>query len=220
MLALRKYLNPDRQDNLQPAIKLGREAVALGLKTLELARIHENALATLGLSKSKSGIIKRAEIFFTEAATSLIDTHYSTRKSKFESKWSNETPNRRTSELAAANRLLRSSVARHKGVEMALKKRGEHYARLLEESLQLQDGLRQLAHRVLAAQENERKRISRELQNEIAQTLLGVSLRLLSLKQGPRNHAKDLKNKIASTQRLVIKSAKSMRQVAREFSGL
>jgi signal transduction histidine kinase len=213
-------LNPDRQVNLQPAIELGQLAVAAGLKTLELARIHEHALTTLGISKSKSGIIKQAEIFFAKAITPLIETHHSTLESKFELKWLNETPNRRTAELAAANLLLRRGIARHTGIEIALKKSGEYIARRLKESLQLQDGLRQLTHQALAAQEHERKKISRELQNEIAQTLLGVNIRLLSLKQDARNNAKDLKNEIASTQRLVIKSAKSVRQVARRFSSL
>jgi signal transduction histidine kinase len=82
----------------------------------------------------------------------------------------------------------------------------------LKESLQLQEGLRQLTHQVLAAQEDERKKISRELQDEIAQTLLGINVRLLSLKQEARTNTKGLKNEIASTQRLVVKSAKSVRR--------
>ena len=49
--ALRKQLKQGPQASLQPALGLGREAVALGLETLELARIHEQALATLELSR-------------------------------------------------------------------------------------------------------------------------------------------------------------------------
>jgi signal transduction histidine kinase len=67
------------------------------------------------------------------------------------------------------------------------------------------------------AQENERKKISGELQNEIGQTLLGINVRLLSLKQEARNNTKGLKKEIASTQRLVVESANSVRRVAREF---
>ena len=81
----------------------------------------------------------------------------------------------------------------------------------------MQEGLRQLTHQVLAAQEDERKKISLELQDEIAQTLLGINVRLLSLKQEARSNTKGLKNEIASTQRLVVKSAQSVRRVAREF---
>jgi len=74
-----------------------------------------------------------------------------------------------------------------------------------------------LTHEVLTAQEDERKEISRELQDEIAQTLLGINVRLLSLKQEARTNTKGLKNEIASTQKLVLESAKSVRRVAREF---
>jgi signal transduction histidine kinase len=103
-------------------------------------------------------------------------------------------------------------------MEVALEKKGNNYKKCLEESLQLQNRLRQLTHRVLRTQENERQNISRELQNEIAQTLLGINVRLLSLKQEARNHRKGIKNEIASTQRLVIRSVRSVRRVAREIN--
>jgi signal transduction histidine kinase len=218
--ALRKHLRPGSPASLQLALALGRQAVALGLETLELARIHERALVTLELSKSKDGLIKRAEIFFIEANTPIVETHRAARQSKNELNRLNGTLDRRTAELATTNRLLRRGIVRRKGVEAALKQSGEHYAKLLRESLQLQEGLRQLAHRLLAAQEDDRKKISCELHNEIAQTLLGINVRLLSLKQEARNNTKGLKNEIASTQRLVIKSAKSVRRVAREFGSL
>ncbi len=93
-----------------------------------------------------------------------------------------------------------------------------HHERL--ESLKLQTRLRQLTHRVLAAQEDERKKISRELQAETTQTLLGLNVRLLSLKQEARNNGNGLKNTIANTQRLVAKSTRSARQVGRTIGGL
>jgi signal transduction histidine kinase len=49
----------------------------------------------------------------------------------------------------------------------------------------VQERLRHLAHEILLAQEDERKKVSHELQDEIAQTLLGINVRLLSLKQDP-----------------------------------
>jgi len=218
--ALREHLKRGSRDGLQPALTLGRRAVALGLETLELARIHERALAALELSKSKDGLARRAEIFFIEAIAPIVETHRAARHSKNELNRLNETLDRRTAELAATNRQLQRGIARRKSVETALKKSGQHYAKLLKESLQLQEDLRRLTHQVLAAQEAERKKISRKLQDEIAQTLLGINVRLLSLKQDARSNTKGLKNEIASTQRLVIKSAKSVRRVAREFGGL
>ncbi|MGA2686191.1 MAG: histidine kinase [Verrucomicrobiota bacterium] len=215
--ALRKHVRQGPRASLQPALALGRRAVVLGLETLELARIHEQAVATLELSRSKNGFLRGAEIFFAEALTPIVETHRAARQSKIQLNRLNDALGRRTVELAATNRLLQRGIVRRKSVEAALKISGEHYARLLKNSLQLQEGLRQLTHQVLAAQENERKKISRELQDEIAQTLLGINVRLLTLKQEARSNTKGLKNEIASTQQLVLKSAKSVRRAARQF---
>jgi signal transduction histidine kinase len=88
----------------------------------------------------------------------------------------------------------------------------------LAESLRLQTRLRQVTHRVLAAQEEERYQISHELQDEIAQTLLGIDVRLLALKQGAQSNARQFKKQIASAQRLVVNSAKTVRQLARKLN--
>jgi len=215
--ALRKHLTEGPRASLHPALGLGRQAVTFGLETLELARIHERALTTLELSNHKRELVKRAEFFFTEAIIPIVETHRAARQSKTELNRLNETLRRRTAELAATNRQLQRGIIRRKRVEVALQKSGEHYTRLLKESLQLQEGLRQLTHQVLTAQEDERQNISRELQDEIAQTLLGINVRLLSLKQEARSNTAGLKNEIASTQRLVVNSARSVRRVAREF---
>jgi signal transduction histidine kinase len=215
--ALRKHLKQGPRASLLPALGLGRRAVVLGLETLELARMHERAVATLELSSGKNGFSKRAEVFFTEAVSPIVETHRAARQSKTDLNRLNATLSRRTVELAGANRQLRRGIVRRQSVEAALKKSGAHYTKLLRESLRLQEGLRQLTHQVLVAQEDERKKISVELQDEIAQTLLGINVRLVSLKQEARNNTKGLKNEIASTQRLVVKSAKSLRRAAREF---
>ena len=94
-------------------------------------------------------------------------------------------------------------------------KHGNTQAKVLKESLQLQKQLRQLTHSVLVAQENEREKLSHELRDEIAQTLLALNVRLLLLKQTARNKAGGLKNEIASAQRLVVKSATFVRRLAR-----
>jgi signal transduction histidine kinase len=214
---LRKHLKQGPRASLEPALGLGRRAVALGLETLELARMHEQALADIELTSLHDGLGERADRFFSEALIPIVETHRAARQSKIDLHRLNETLNRRTLELAATNRQLQRGIVRRKSVEGALKKSGERYGRLLKESLQLQEGLRQLTHQVLASQEEERKKISLELQNEIAQTLLGINVRLISLKQEARNNTKGLNNEIASTQRLVVKSATSVRKVAREF---
>jgi two-component system sensor histidine kinase DegS len=217
LAALRKHLKAGPRASLQPALRAGRQAVGLGLDTLGLARMHEQALAKIELSTGRDGLGKRAEIFFSEALTPIVETHRAARQSKIDLRRLNEALTGRTAELATTNRLLQRGIIRRKNVESALKKSGLHYTKLLKDSLQLQEELRQLTHQVLTAQEEERKKISHELQDEIAQTLLGINVRLLSLKKEAKANTKGFKNEIASTQRLVVKSARSVRQSARRY---
>ncbi|HXR07605.1 MAG TPA: histidine kinase [Candidatus Acidoferrum sp.] len=215
--ALRRHLEQGPRASLLPALGLGRRAVVLGLETLDLARIHERAVNALELASKRNGFLHRAEIFFTEAITPIEETHLAARNSQTHLRQLTEKLGRRTAELAATNGQLQRGIVRRKTVEAALKKCGERYGRLMKDSLQLQEGLRQLAHRLLAAQEDERKNISHELQDEIAQTLLGINVRLLTLQEEARSNTQGLKNEIASTQELVAKSAQSVRRAARKF---
>src|SRR6185503_6787662 len=112
---------------------------------------------------------------------------------------------------------LGHSIARRKMVEAALKKSGGHSQKLLEESRALQKHLRHLTYKILTAQEHKRKKISRELQNEIAQTLLGINVRLLTLKKEAVANALSFKKDIASTQHLVNKANKTIKRFAREI---
>jgi signal transduction histidine kinase len=100
-------------------------------------------------------------------------------------------------------------------LQEAFDKRGDQHRKCLQESLQLQKRLRLLTHRVLAAQESERKVISRELHDEIAQTLLGINVRLLSLKLEARTNSKGLKREISNTQKLVSSSVRTVHRVVR-----
>ena len=217
LVALRKHVQPGARDGLQPALRLGRQAVTLGLETLGLARIHERAVTKLELAASKNGFIKKAEIFFTEALVPIVQKHRTAWPTQVQLDRLTATLVRRTEELATSNRKLTQGAIRRKAMENASAERGQHYQKALAESLALQKRLRQLTHRVIVVQENERKKISLELQDEIAQTLLGINVRLLSLKQQSRHSSKGFKNEIASTRRLVVESAKSVRRVAREM---
>jgi signal transduction histidine kinase len=215
--ALRKQLKQGPQASMKPALKLGREAVTLGVETLGLARIHEHALVELELSDAKNAFSKVAGIFFTEANTLIEETHHAARQAQAHLSKVMSTLCRRTEQLAVCNRQLQKSVARRKLMEDDFAKHRTLHQKSLEESLELQKRLRELTHQVMEAQENERRKISRELQDEIAQTLLGINVRLLSLKNEARSNTKDFKKEIASTQRLLVKSARSVRQVGRKI---
>ena len=216
--ALGKHLKEGPRASLQPARGLGRQALSLGLETLDVARIHEGALANLEVASSQDGLIKRAEIFFTEAITPIEETHRAALKANVRLSRLSRKLSCRTADLAAANRCLREGMAQRKTVEGALKRSGEHYARLLKKSLALEKHLHRLAHRVLASQEEKRKKISHELQDEIAQTLLGINVRLLTVNKTAGRNAESLQKEIVSTQRLVDRSVKTIGRFTREYA--
>jgi signal transduction histidine kinase len=163
---LRKHLKQGPGASLQAARGLGRQAVAIGLETLDVAKIHEVVLASLEAASSRDGIIKRAEIFFTEAITPIENTHHAALKINARLSRLNKALGRRTVDLAASNRSLKQGINRRKTVEQALRKSGKHSQKLLKDSHHLQKYLQQLAHRILSAQEDKRKKISRDLQDD------------------------------------------------------
>jgi signal transduction histidine kinase len=215
--ALRTHLKPGAQLGLQAARELGRRAVALGVETLELARIHEQAVIILKSSINKNGHRSRADSFFTEANGTIKATHRASQQSKASLSRLEESLDKRTHELAASHRQVQRGNVRRKVLEVAAVKNRKDHGKSLEESLELQTHLRQLTHRMMVAQEDDRTKISHELQVEIAQTLLGINVRLLSLKNEARTNTKGFHDEITSTQQLVLKSAKFVRRFAREL---
>jgi signal transduction histidine kinase len=90
-------------------------------------------------------------------------------------------------------------------------------ARLYEQSLHLQGQLRNLSREVLRVQEAERKRIGRELDDVIAQTLTGINVRLAALKKEVSFHSKGFDRNLDRTQRMVENSVESVQRFASEL---
>jgi len=128
-----------------------------------------------------------------------------------------EAARRRIEVLAASNQMMQQEIARRQAVEQTLHKTEEHQTRLLEQSRHMQEQLRGLSHQILHAQEEERKRISRELHDEIAQTMVAINVHLEALTHEATDNPKGLKQKIARTQRLVEKSVNIVHRFAREL---
>lgn len=220
-MALREHLKQGRKASLDAACGLGSQALAAGLQTLDLAKLHERTLVTELLpsctARKRAAFIKQAGIFFAAAITPIEKTHPSAREATAYLKKFIETLSQRTVELAASNLELSLEIKQRKAAEEALKKSECHYSVLLEKSDHLQEQLRRLSRQILSAQEDERKRISRELHDVIAQTLTGINVRLATLKKEASLNTKGLDRNIARTQRLVEKSVNLVHEFARDL---
>lgn len=217
--ALQKHLQRGRQTSSHPARGLGRRAVTIGLQTLDLARIHERALITLVLptSDTREAMLRRARAFFAEAITPIETTHRVARETNAQMLQLNRTLRGRSADLATSNRQLKKEIAQRRLAEESLRRSEQHYGLLLEQSRRMQEQLRLLSRELLSAQEEERKKISRELHDVIAQTLTTINVRLAALKKEATFSTKGLERSIARTQQLVQESVEIVHRFAREL---
>jgi hypothetical protein len=191
--ALQKHLQEGRRVTLQAAQDLGRETLALQLRILDLAEIHEQALTALK-SGDSGAPGERAKAFFREAVLPL----------------------RGLDEAVSSRSMKRGGIVQREE-EADFKRHGKHFSKLLQESHRLQDHLRLLTHQALSTQEAGRKSISYGLREKIAQTLLGINVRLLNLKKTAKGDKANLKKEISKIQQLVGESVQLIERFAREL---
>ena len=221
LAALRAHLGNKSPGSGDRAQGLGRTALAVGLGTRELALMHEQAMIALPFVRnsvnSRQSSLRRASFFLSQAFAPLEAAQHTTREVNRQLRQRNETLRRHTAALAAGNRQLKREVVRRKAGEEAVKKGKEHYQLLFVQSQFMQKKLRHLAHQILSAQEDERREISRELHDEVVQTLVGINVQLAALGQAASIGLGPLRAKIAHTQRLVEKSVSAVHRFAREL---
>lgn len=128
-----------------------------------------------------------------------------------------EEAQRRLAVLAASNQKLELEIVQRQAVEQSLRQSEAHQKQLLAQSRLMQEQLRNLSRQVIQAQEEERKEISRELHDVIAQTLTGINIRLATMKAQAGHDTGGFNRTIARTQRLVEKSVDIVHQFAREL---
>jgi len=116
----------------------------------------------------------------------------------------------RTAKLTVSNEQLAAAVISNRQGK-------ERYRLLLQESEIVRKKLRRLTHQILSAQEEERKKISRELHDEVVQTLVAINVELAALVHGNAPEVLRFKDKIAHTQRLLEGAVDAVHSFAREL---
>src|SRR6266478_6629871 len=219
--ALRSYLAGGGEAILHQAYDLARQAMAEGCGVLDLARIHHQALVTvvqpaLGAS-GKNRTLKKAEVFLLEILSPFEATHRAFRETNLKLHELIQTLEQRHAELADANRELQSEIAERKRTEAALRESEKHLRELFEEAKRMHENLQNLSRRVLHVQEEERKRISRELHDEIGQVLTAISVNLAMLKKDSDVTRNGRDEKLADTQALLEQMIETVHRFAREL---
>jgi signal transduction histidine kinase len=219
--ALQDYLALPSRADLETARKLGRQAPPARVQALDIAKLHEQILVAELLPAlppgKRAALIKRAGTFFAAAMGAAGETPGGNQGAGAHLLHLVAALSQRTVELASGNRELSLDNSHRRTVEETLKKKERHYAQVLRQSERLQEQLRRLSRQILSAQEDERKAISRELHDVVAQSLTGINVRLIALKNEAAVNSKGLDENIARTQRLVEDSVNIVHRFAREL---
>jgi signal transduction histidine kinase len=206
--AMRRHLRSVKSGRLPAAANLGRQAAALGLETLDVARVHEQALITVTPVEDAPGnagdkLLERADIFFKETIVQIEATHRAARKDGIRIDRLTRTLRQRAAESSASDEQLEQAIARREEVEASADARAARNDEILTEAQRIQKRLRDEMRGILSQNENEQKRIGGELRNEIAQALLAVDLSLLALRTSGSINTDKIEKGIAKAERIL-----------------
>jgi two-component system, NarL family, sensor histidine kinase DegS len=178
------------------ARSVGSEGVSLGMNAVDLARTHEQVLGSLDVPSNEGfklimkSPLSAAGKFLLEALTPFEQSHQ------------DEILKVRTS-LFVAEEKLEQEIKSHRGE--------------IINSQEIHEQTKQLARQFLLALEEERKEISRELHDQVAQVLAGINVRLAALKAEAAIDHENLGDRISQTQLLVEQSVDAVHTYARKL---
>lgn len=193
--ALRDYLRDGGETGLARAYECGRDASIAGLGVLDLVRLHHAVLGELESAPDVNATAvlpvakEREKEFLLEALSPFEAAHRGYRRAH--------------EELRARERELSDGRA--------------HYERLFNEARGMEENLRLLSNRVLHAQEEERKRFSRELHDEVGQALNAMTMNLAALKRLAECGTAAAQARIDDTVQLVERTIETVHRFAREL---
>lgn len=185
----------DSKTSFESAHSLGHQASESRMSSLDLVRTHHQALVAISATTTQRP--KRSPEEPTPAEDFLLASLSTL-----------EQNTAKTLEVAQSN--LLDNERRHAD-EIA------HYKQLLDDSRCLEEQSRLLARNLLLAQEEERKEISRELHDEVAQILAGINVRLASLREEGVINFASFEESIQQTQKMIEKSVDVVHRFARKL---
>jgi signal transduction histidine kinase len=215
--ALREHLAQPGKATLEQASALGRAAMDGGLETVDLINMHHRALA--------EGVLSDAQCAIPERIISALDSFLLVALLPFrvdgggplgarEQKVGNWVEDYEA--LALRNAQLEEELAERQRAEAALQERKEHYFQLYQKARAMETNLRELSAQVLSAQEEERKRISRELHDEIGQALTAIDVTIAMLKRQVVSDPAFQRN-VADAEQLLARTMETVHSFAREL---
>ena len=222
LAALRTYMEQSPLGSFESARALGRKALRLGMETLELARFHDLAVDRLVPQEADTGeresLTARAAIFFSETANPIEQTHPAVRQVRDNIQKMHMTLVQRTSDLEDSNWKLKIQTTERKAFAALCQKKEHAFKQLMADTRELEEKLQSMARDILSANEAERKKMSLQINDEIAQALLGINLRMAALKNQITTNQADINKEIAIIRDLVKRSVRIIKHLAHEFN--
>jgi signal transduction histidine kinase len=214
--ALREHLAQPGKATLQQASALGRAAADGGLEVADVISMHHQALAEGvlpdGLPAVPARFAQELDSFLIEALSPfrMDGGHCGEQESRL-GIWMEHNE-----ALALRNSQLEEEIAEHQRSEAAMQERRDHYFQLYQNARVMESNLRDLSAQVLSAQEDERKRISRELHDEIGQALTAINVTITMLK---RQVVSDpaFQSNVAEAEQLLARTMDTVHSFAREL---
>ena len=216
---LRRFVARKREADLEHAYELGRRAIAQRFGVLDMARIHQQALASLFPimpELRQKATLRAAEVFFLDSLSPFEATHRGFCDTNNRLQRLIAEQEKRNQDLANMNGKLTLEIHRRKRTEKALRQSEKHFRRLFDQARAMEDALRDLSNKVLDVQEDERKRLSRELHDQTGQALTAISVTLASLGRDERSGTLR-KRRLREAQRLLRSTMETIHDVAREL---
>ena len=203
--AVRTYLAKEDEAALQRAYELGRQTVASGLGVMDLARAHSVVLLALLESQHQKEGISRihnlASTFFQESLWAFEMLHRGFLEATRNLRELNAALESRARQLTTANEELTREISVRRQVEQALRRSEEE--------------LRLVSNQILYAQEEERKRISRELHDEVGQALTAINMNLTLVRKAAKS--RDLARMVVDLQKALLHTMETVHSFTREL---